>query len=160
VALRGDTGLALARELRPDAICLDIQLPVMDGWTVLDSLKHDTRTRHIPVNIVSIVDDQRRGLQLGAIASLKKPVGTSDLVESLNKISEFIERPVKEMIIIEDNEIQRNSMIELIKDNDVNITAVGTAQEALTALKSSRFDCVVLDVDLPDMNGFELIKCL
>jgi CheY-like chemotaxis protein len=160
IAVQGDTGLALARELRPDAILLDIQLPVMDGWTVLDRLKHDAKTRHIPVNIVSVVEEQTRGLQQGAIAHLKKPVSVETLVESMSSIAEFIDRPVKNLLIVEDNEIQRNSMVELIHHNDVNIAAVGTGAEALEALGSRHFDCIVLDLDLPDMTGFQLIRQL
>jgi signal transduction histidine kinase/HAMP domain-containing protein/DNA-binding response OmpR family regulator len=145
VALRGDSGLALAFKLKPDAILLDIQLPIMDGWTVMDRLKHDARTRHIPINIISIVEERDYGLQAGAITYLKKPVDYGTLIKTLNDVNAFIARPVKEMLIVEDNDIQRNSMVELLRHGDVTISAVATGREAFDAIKTGRFDCVVLD---------------
>ena len=158
VALQGDTGLALAQQFLPTAIMLDIGLPEMDGWTVLDRLKHDPQTRHIPVHIVSGLEERQRSLQLGAIAYLQKPVGQEALIASLTNIQNFVERPLKRLLVVEDNEHQRQSIVELIGDGDVRTTAVGTGTEALAALKASAFDCVVLDLGLPDMSGFELIK--
>ncbi|HCF28636.1 MAG TPA: two-component system sensor histidine kinase/response regulator [Cyanobacteria bacterium UBA11049] len=158
VALQGDTGLALAQQFRPTAIMLDIGLPEMDGWTVLDRLKHDPQTRHIPVHIVSGLEERQRSLQLGAIAYLQKPVGQESLIAALTNIQRFVERPLKRLLVVEDNEQQRQSIVELIGDGDVRTTAVGTGGEALAALRASPFDCVVLDLGLPDMSGFELIK--
>ncbi|HEY9779711.1 MAG TPA: response regulator, partial [Leptolyngbyaceae cyanobacterium] len=158
VALQGDIGLALAQQFLPTAIMLDIGLPEMDGWTVLDRLKHDPQTRHIPVHIVSGLEERQRSLQLGAIAYLQKPVGQEALIASLTNIQNFVERPLKRLLVVEDNEQQRQSIVELIGDGDVRTTAVGTGGEALAALKASPFDCVVLDLGLPDMSGFELIK--
>ena len=130
----------------------------MDGWTVLDRLKHDPQTRHIPVHIVSGLEERQRSLQLGAIAYLQKPVGQEALIASLTNIQTFVERPLKRLLVVEDNEHQRQSIVELIGDGDVRTTAVGTGSEALAALRASPFDCVVLDLGLPDMSGFELIK--
>ena len=158
VALQGDTGLALAQQFLPTAIMLDIGLPEMDGWTVLDRLKHDPQTRHIPVHIVSGLEERQRSLQLGAIAYLQKPVGQESLITALTNTQTFVERPLKRLLVVEDNEQQRQSIVELIGDGDVRTTAVGTGGEALAALKASPFDCVVLDLGLPDMSGFELIK--
>ena len=158
VALQGDTGLALAQQFLPTAIMLDIGLPEMDGWTVLDRLKHDPQTRHIPVHIVSGLEERQRSLQLGAIAYLQKPVGQESLITALTNTQTFVERPLKRLLVVEDNEHQRQSIVELIGDGDVRTTAVGTGTEALAALKASAFDCVVLDLGLPDMSGFELIK--
>ena len=137
---------------------LDIGLPEMDGWTVLDRLKHDPQTRHIPVHIVSGLEERQRSLQLGAIAYLQKPVGQESLITALTNTQTFVERPLKRLLVVEDNEQQRQSIVELIGDGDVRTTAVGTGGEALAALKASPFDCVVLDLGLPDMSGFELIK--
>ena len=158
VALRSDTGLVMAREFKPDAIILDIRLPVMDGWTVLACLKHDSNTRHIPVHIISAEDGRQRGLQLGAIAYLQKPVTHEALTEALVNIKDFVERGVKNLLLVEDDETQRHSIVDLIGNSDVCTTAVGTGAAALAALRSGHFDCVVLDLGLPDMSGFELIE--
>ncbi|WAL61141.1 HAMP domain-containing protein [Thermocoleostomius sinensis] len=158
VALRGDVGLALAQEFKPSAIVLDIRLPVMDGWMVLDRLKHNPTTRHIPVHIMSVEEGLQRSLQRGAIAYLQKPVGNEALLNALNAIKQFVERPVKNLLIVEDDELQRQSLMELIGNGDVSTLAVGTGADALKALRSEHFDCMVLDLGLPDMNGFDLLE--
>ncbi|MFS8118474.1 MAG: response regulator, partial [Microcoleus sp.] len=158
VALRSDIGLAMAREFKPTAIMLDLNLPVMDGWTVLDRLKHDATTRHIPVHIVSVEEGRQRSLQLGAIAYLQKPVSHEALSKSLTDIKHFVERPVKNLLVVEDNETQRLSIVDLIGNHDVSTTAVGSGAEALETLKAGHFDFIVLDLGLPDMTGFELIE--
>jgi len=160
VAQGGNVGLAMAREFKPSAIMLDIRLPVLDGWTVLDRLKHDPNTRHIPVHIISAEDEPQRGLQQGAIAYLQKPVTREALTEALATIKGFVERQVKNLLVVEDDETQRHSIVELIGNNDVCTTAVGTGTAALLALKAGQFDCVVLDLGLPDMTGFELLEQL
>jgi len=161
VALRGDTALALARELRPDAITLDIRLPVIDGWTVLERLKHDSRTRHIPVHLISAIDDEAtrpRALRQGALAVLKKTIDREALDEALGTVKAFLDRRIKNLLVVEDDEIQRKAILELIGNGDVESTAVGTAAETLAALGEKRFDCMVLDLGLPDMSGFELME--
>ena len=158
VASRGDVGLAMAREFQPAAIMLDIRLPMMDGWTVLDRLKHDPNTRHIPIHIMTVEEGQKRSLQQGAIAYLQKPITSEALFHALRDIKAFVERKVKNLLVVEDNELQRRTIVELIGNGDVAITAVGTATEALGALNTSHFDCLVLDLGLPDMNGFDLIE--
>jgi CheY-like chemotaxis protein/HAMP domain-containing protein/signal transduction histidine kinase len=158
VALRGDSGLALAREFKPDAITLDLQLPAIGGWTLLDRLKHDPATRHIPIHIISVADERRRGLQLGAAAYLQKPVTHEALTNAFADMKGFVERKVRSLLVIEDDETQRNDIVELIGNGDVVTIAVGSGGEALEALKGARFDCVVLDLGLPDMTGFELIE--
>ncbi|HZU82412.1 MAG TPA: response regulator [Polyangiaceae bacterium] len=161
MALRGDTALALARELRPDAITLDIRLPVIDGWTVLERLKHDSRTRHIPVHLISAIDDEAtrpRALRQGALAVLKKTIDREALDEALGTVKAFLDRRIKNLLVVEDDEIQRKAILELIGNGDVESTAVGTAAETLAALGEKRFDCMVLDLGLPDMSGFELME--
>ncbi|HEY9699499.1 MAG TPA: HAMP domain-containing protein [Trichocoleus sp.] len=158
VAQRGDVGLAMAREFQPTAIILDIRLPVMDGWMVLDRLKHDASTRHIPVHMMSVEEGLQRSLQQGAIAYLQKPISSDALLNALSALKEFIERPVKNLLVVEDDDIQRLSIVELIGNGDVASTAVASGTAALETLKAKRFDCVVLDLGLPDMNGFELIE--
>ncbi|HXG56315.1 MAG TPA: HAMP domain-containing protein [Vicinamibacterales bacterium] len=160
VATRGDVGLAMARQLRPDAITLDIDLPELDGWNVLDRLKHDPATRHIPVHIISMTEEALRGLKLGAIAHLAKPVTVEALDGALGTITGFLERKVKTLLIVEDNDVERNSIVELIGNGDVRTTAVGTGAEALAAMEAQPFDCVVLDLGLSDISGFTLLETM
>jgi len=158
VALRSEVGLVMAREFKPDAIMLDIRMPVMNGWTVLDRLKHDPMTRHIPVHVLSVEEGQRRSLQQGAIAYLKKPITSEALTQALVDIKSYVERQVKHLLVVEDDKTQRQTIIELIGTGDVQTTAVSTGAAALAALKAGSFDCVVLDLGLPDMSGLELIE--
>jgi len=157
-AQRGQSGLMLAKRYKPDAITLDICLPDMEGWTVLDRLKHDPDTRHIPVHIISSNDSGTRGLKLGAFAHLEKPVTKEALDKAFASMKGFVERKNKSLLVIEDNEAQRKSIVELVGADDVDITAVATGQEALDALKKQPYDCIVLDLGLPDMTGSELIE--
>ncbi|HVG35194.1 MAG TPA: response regulator, partial [Pyrinomonadaceae bacterium] len=158
VATRGDAALALARKYRPDAITLDIKLPDRDGWTVLDRLKHDPNTSHIPVHIISGEEQRQRALHSGAITHLQKPVSRDDLASAFDQIATFAERRVRKLLIVEDDDVQRMSIVELIGNGDVVTTAVATGEEAITALKQEPFDCMVLDLRLPDMSGFDLIE--
>jgi hypothetical protein len=160
VTSRGDTAVSLARRHRPDAITLDIQLEETDGWRVLDRLKHDPATRHIPVHIISVVDERQRALRQGAFAHLTKPVTPDALDRAFTDIRAFIERRVKNLLVVEDDEIERSSIVELIGNHDVQVTAVGTGQEALEAVEREPFDCMVLDLGLSDMSGFELLENL
>ncbi|MBD2570725.1 HAMP domain-containing protein [Anabaena lutea] len=159
-AQNGRIGLTLAQEYQPTAILLDVRLPEMDGWTVLDRLKHNPHTRHIPVHIMTVEEGRQRSLQLGAIAYVQKPVTSETVSEALTKIKGFIQRRVKDLLVVEDDEDQRRSIVELIGSNDVRITAVGTGAAAMEAINSQLFDCLVLDLGLPDMTGFEMIEQL
>ena len=156
-AQNGSTGLALAQQFHPSAVLLDIRMPEMDGWTVLDRLKHDPNTRHIPVHIMTVEEGQQRSLQLGAIAYLQKPLTSETISKALVKIKGFVERQVKNLLVVEDDDTQRHSIVELIGNSDVSTTAVATGAEALEAIRTQHFDCLVLDLGLPDMTGFELI---
>ncbi|MGV3772864.1 MAG: HAMP domain-containing protein [Verrucomicrobiales bacterium] len=158
VTSRGTAALMMAREHKPDAITLDIGLPDMEGWKVLDRLKDDPNTRHIPVQIITAEDGGERGLQQGAIAFLTKPVQKQALDTAFAEIRNHIERQVKNLLVVEDDETQRMSIAELIGESDVQITGVSTAQEALAKLKEGHFDCMVLDLGLPDMSGFQLME--
>ncbi|MEH2259535.1 HAMP domain-containing protein [Nostoc sp.] len=157
-AQTGSTGLMLAQQFLPSAILLDIRLPEMDGWTVLDRLKHDPNTRHIPVHIMTVEEGKQRGLQLGAIAYLQKPLTSETISEALTKIKGFVERQVKNLLVVEDDDTQRLSIVELIGNSDVSTTAVADGATALEAIRTQHFDCLVLDLGLPDMTGFELIE--
>jgi signal transduction histidine kinase/CheY-like chemotaxis protein/HAMP domain-containing protein len=157
VAQSADRALALAREYQPTAVTLDLRLPDADGWTILDRLKHDPATRHVPVHIISVEENWQRGLRLGAIDFLTKPATKESLSEALTTLHEFIDRPVKRLLVVEDDEAQQQSIAELIGDGDVETTAVTTGADALQALQRESFDCMVLDLGLPDMTGFQLI---
>jgi CheY-like chemotaxis protein len=159
VAQRGDSGLALAREHRPDAIVLDTQLPQVDGLAVLEALKRQSSTRHIPVHIVSPGEQRQSALTAGALAYLEKPVNADALATALLEIGHFIDRRVRHLLVVEDDDRERRSIIELIgADDDVSITGVATSEEALEALSRQRFDCIVLDLKLPRMTGFDLLE--
>jgi HAMP domain-containing protein/CheY-like chemotaxis protein len=158
VAMRGETALMLARKFKPDAITLDIKLPDRDGWTVLDRLKHDSQTSYIPVHIITGEEQRQRALKLGAFTHLQKPVSREDLVSAFDSITAFVQRRVKRLLVVEDDDVQRMSIVELIGNGDVVTTAVASGEEALTSLQSEQFDCMVLDLKLPDMTGFELIE--
>ncbi len=160
VALRGDTGLALAREFRPDAIVLDMDLPVLDGWTVLDRLKRHPSTRHIPVHIVSGAEEPRSALLAGATGYIQKPATAEALTEVFGGIETFIERSVRRLLVVDDDETQRQAIVELVgSGSDVEIVAVGSSEEALAALETEAdFDCMVLDLKLPKMTGFALLE--
>jgi HAMP domain-containing protein/CheY-like chemotaxis protein/signal transduction histidine kinase len=162
VALRGDSGLALARELKPDAIVLDMSLPVIDGWTVLDRLKHHPATRHIPVHIVSAApEDQGNALRAGAVAFMQKPLEKESLDAMLEEMSSFIDRNVRNVLIVEDDDTQRNALVELVGGgDDVEVTAVGSSEDALAELRERQFDCMVLDLKLPETSGFKLLERL
>jgi len=157
VALQGDTALAMAREYQPHAITLDLQLPLIDGWTVLDHLKRDPETRHIPVQVISIVD-RERGALVKAISYLEKPVSREAVEGALAHMKSFADRDVRELLIVEDEEAQRQGLVELIKGLDVRTTTAATGEEALQKLGEQPFDCMILDLGLPDMAGFDLLK--
>jgi HAMP domain-containing protein/CheY-like chemotaxis protein len=157
VAQRADRALAMAREYQPTAVTLDLRLPDADGWTILDRLKHDPGTRHIPVHIISVEENWQRGLRLGAIDFLTKPATKESLSDALTTLHEFVDRPVKRLLVVEDDATARESIVELVGAEDVHTTTVGTGEEALQALQQSQFDCMVLDLGLPDMTGFQLV---
>jgi CheY-like chemotaxis protein len=161
VALRGDAGLALAREFKPDAVILDMKLPVTDGRAVLERLKRDPETRHIPVHIISsaTADGRRDALRAGAVAYLQKPVTRDAIEDAFAGISSFIERGVRTLLVVEDDETQRQSIVELVGGgDDVDVVAVGSSEEALAELEKRYFDCMVLDLKLPSMTGFSLLE--
>jgi CheY-like chemotaxis protein len=161
VALRGDAGLALAHEFKPDAIVLDMNLPAMDGWTVLDHLKHHPATRHIPVHIVSggEEDGKANALRAGAVAFIQKPLEKERLDDLFHEISAFIQRGARSLLVVEDDEDQRTAIVELVgSGDDVEVTAVGSSEEALAQLGAKHFDCMVLDLKLPGTTGFKLLE--
>ena len=160
VASRGDTALTMAEKLQPTAITLDIRLPIVDGWSVLDRLKKNPRTRHIPVHVISIVEKTNRGAAMGAFAYLEKPVSREALQQALKQISGFIDRKIKLLLLVEDNATEQSTIAELLQAEDVKVSAVRTAEEALAVLERDQYDCVVIDLVLPGMDGFRLIDSI
>ena len=139
VANRGNIGLDLAREYKPAAITLDIFLPDMLGWTVLNNLKRDPSTRHIPVQIISLEEEQQHGLAHGAFSYMVKPVTTEGIEQCLERIHSFITPRVKRLLVIEDNQAESQSIVELLAHDDIEIVVVGTgARPRLRRLRQRR----------------------
>ena len=158
VELQGDEGLEAAKAIKPDAILLDIQLPVADGWSVLSALKSDPATRHIPVHVISVTEQSPQGLRMGAIDHLQKPASREQLEKVFVSIREVLDRMPKHLLLVERDEETRRSLTELIVHDDVAVTAVGNADAAWDRLQEETFDCIVLDSGLPDGTGIELLK--
>jgi CheY-like chemotaxis protein/CHASE3 domain sensor protein len=158
VAMSADEGIALAASQRPDAILLDVRLPDRSGLTVLQQLKDNPSTRHIPVHVLSSIESSGEALHLGAIGYALKPSSREELEEVFRKLQEKSSQKIKRVLLVEDDERQRDSVTQLIQDDDVEIAAVGTASEALKLLKNEIFDCMVIDLKLPDMQGGELLE--
>jgi CheY-like chemotaxis protein/signal transduction histidine kinase/HAMP domain-containing protein len=157
VATSGGDGLRLAQQYQPTAISLDIVLPDMLGWTVLARLKQTPETRHIPVQIITVEAERHHGMERGAFSYLTKPATAAAIETSLAKITQFALRPVKQLLVVEDDAAARDSIVALIDHEDVEITLTGTGKDALEQIQSGAYDCVVLDLRLPDMSGFELL---
>jgi CheY-like chemotaxis protein len=158
VAPKGTMGLSLARQFHPVAISLDISLPDMLGWTVLNQLKLDPATRHIPVQIITVEEERHHGLAHGAFSYLVKAPTTDGLKTAIDRIKDFTAPRTKRLLIVEDNDIERQSIAELLGYTDIELVAVATGSEAMEAMLGQAFDCVVLDLRLPDMTGFELLE--
>nr|WP_244483749.1 HAMP domain-containing protein [Rhizobium sp. Root482] len=158
VAMRGADALVLAREYRPTAISLDVYLPDMLGWTVLNQLKQDPATRHIPVQIVTLDEDRQHGLSRGAFSFMSKPTTSDGLARSLAKLKGFAQPRRKRLLLVEDNEGERLGVTELLGHDDIDIVSVDTGEKALEILREQSADCMVLDLKLPDMSGFEVLE--
>jgi CheY-like chemotaxis protein len=160
VSTRGAAAHSLARQYKPTAISLDIFLPDMLGWTVLNQLKLDPVTRHIPVQIVTLEEERQHGLSHGAFSYLVKEPTTESLETAFDRLKEFTSPRTKRLLIVEDNDIERSSIVELLDHDDIELVPIGSGAEALEAMANNPFDCVVLDLRLPDMTGFELLERL
>ena len=158
VALTAQEGLELAANAGPDAILLDIRLPDRSGLSVLQQLKDNPATRHIPVHVVSSQDNGGEALHLGAIGYALKPTSREQLEEVFRKLKDKSAQKIKRVLLVEDDERQRDSVVQLIFDTDVEIAAVGAGEEALGLLRTQIFDCMIIDLKLPDMQGNELLK--
>jgi len=153
----GDALIATAK-FQPSAIVLDINLPDFSGLGVLDQLKRNPRARHIPVHVVSVADYRREALELGAVGYALKPAKREELADALRRLELRLSQSVRRVLIVEDDERQRESIRALLSNGDVQIEAVATATDALRALASTTFDCVVLDFNLPDLSGYDLLE--
>jgi HAMP domain-containing protein/CheY-like chemotaxis protein/signal transduction histidine kinase len=160
VALRGAEALALAREFHPTAVSLDVSLPDMLGWTVLNHLKQDPATRHIPVQMLTMDEDWHHGLSHGAFAFVTKPTTSEGLSAAITRIREYSSPRRKRLLVVEDEPAQQLSIEALLGHDDIDVSVVSTGSDALVAVSKKQFDCVVLDLRLPDMTGFELLEQL
>ena len=158
VASRGVDALALAREFSPLAISLDVFLPDMLGWAVLSQLKQDPRTRHIPVQIVTLDEDRQHGLAGGAFAFVNKPTTMDKLKASISRLTEYARDSRKRLLVVEDNPAELMGITELLGYQDIEVVTAGNGREALAMLREQPTDCIVLDLKLPDMSGFELLE--
>jgi CheY-like chemotaxis protein/CHASE3 domain sensor protein/putative methionine-R-sulfoxide reductase with GAF domain len=158
IAYEGNTGLSYARYYKPDAIILDMKLPVMDGAEVLKQLKTDPSLRHIPVQIISGYDRKKEGMDMGAFGFMQKPISKNDLQGAFNKIEDFVNKKLKKLLIVEDNSEQNKAIRELIGNGDVKCFSAYSGVEAYEMMVNEGFDCVIVDLGLPDMTGFELMQ--
>lgn len=151
-------GSQIAADLLPDAILLDIGLPDSSGMSVLQKLKVNPLTRHIPVHIVSATDRSEAAMQMGAVGYATKPTTRERMKDIFNKLEEKLTQKVKHVLLVEDDALQRSSVVKLIGDEDVDITAVECGEEAIALLRTTIFDCMIIDLKLPDMQGHELLQ--
>jgi CheY-like chemotaxis protein/signal transduction histidine kinase/CHASE3 domain sensor protein len=151
-------GLAAASMFHPNAILLDINLPDYSGLGVLDQLKRTPETRHIPVHVISVADYTHQALERGAVGYAMKPVRREQLVDAFKKLEARLTPGVRRVLVVEDDIRQRESIQQLLSSEDVQITGVGSAHEALAQLKATTFDCVVMDLKLPDLSGYQLLE--
>jgi signal transduction histidine kinase/CheY-like chemotaxis protein len=158
IASSGEEGLYLAEKYLPSAVVLDLNLPGINGWSVLEQLKEKVETRHIPVHIMSASDPSAQALSSGAIGFLSKPLEKQELDKAFERIETFLERKMKDLLVIEDDEKLRSAILKLIGNGDVHGVGTGTGKEALDMLRAKPYDCIILDLNLPDMSGFELLK--
>ncbi len=158
VATKGSMGLSLARQYQPSAISLDIYLPDMLGWTVLNQLKMDADTRHIPVQILSLEEERQHGLAHGAFAYIVKESTTVGIETAFERVYQFIHTAKRRLLIVEDNEIERLAIRELLHHEDIETLCAHCGEEALSLMMRTQIDCMVLDLRLPDISGFDLLK--
>jgi HAMP domain-containing protein/CheY-like chemotaxis protein/signal transduction histidine kinase len=158
IANRGAEALALAQEYHPTAVSLDVFLPDMLGWTVLNHLKQEPSTRHIPVQMLTLDEDRHHGLARGAFAFVTKPTTPEGLETALSRIKEYAAPRRKRLLVVEDDPAEQLSIKELLGYDDIDVTVVSTGAEAVAAVNKDSFDCVVLDLRLPDITGFEVLE--
>jgi CheY-like chemotaxis protein/signal transduction histidine kinase len=160
IAPTGEEGIELAGKFIPKGIILDIKLPGMSGWDVLERLKSWRETRHIPVHVISGNKESMEAFNKGAIGFLTKPVTKEKLEFALDELQSFITRKIKDLLVIEDDENLQKSIKNLLEATDISISECTTGKRAIELISTQNFDCIVLDLGLPDMSGFEMLKFL
>ena len=154
----GEGGLKLAYEYSPNAIILDIVLPGMNGWVVMDNLKSNSKTRHIPVHFCSIDDHKKTAMRIGAMGYLTKPVSTEQIEETFSRIEQFISSKIRSLLVVENDQVALKHITEVLGNGDIKIFSASTGNEAVNMLESERFDCVVLDLGVKDISGYGLLE--
>lgn len=160
VASTAEEAFILARQYLPSAVVLDVGLPDHSGLTVLDRMKQDPRTRHIPVHVVSAADCTQKAFSLGAVGYMLKPVKREDLSDALKNLETRLEHRMRRVLVVEDDPVQLDSVRQLLASAEVDVTGASTAAECLSLLKQENFDCMVLDLSLPDASGYSLLETL
>jgi len=158
VSMLGGDVLELAKQFQPTAVSLDVFLPDMLGWSVLSQLKQNPLTRHIPVQIITLDEDRQYALASGAFSFVTKPTTAEGVNTALSRIKEYATPRRKRLLVVEDNDAEQMSIAALLGHDDIEILTVGTGKDALAALREQSCDCVVLDLRLPDMSGFEVLE--
>ena len=156
----GEEGLELAGKYLPGAVILDLRLPGIDGWEVLSVLKENTATRHIPVHIMSVEDPTSKAQRKGAVGHFAKPVNQEELEEAFRRLEQLSSGKPKRLLVVDDDAAIRRETVKLVSGVDVTTDEAETGEQALAALRSIVYDCVVLDLGLPDMDGNELLARL
>lgn len=157
-ASNGAEAIRLARETPPHGILLDIGLPDQSGLSILEQLKRDPATRHVPIHMLSVSDHVQTALELGAVGYALKPVARDELIEAFRRVEEKLQARARRVLVVEDDETLRENIGLLLQADDIEITTVGTAAEALQHVAEHTFDCMVMDLMLPDATGYELLE--
>jgi CheY-like chemotaxis protein len=160
VAHDGERGIEMVKQTRPDAVILDIGLPGIDGWGVLEILKNDPLTKDIPVHCFSGHDESAKALRMGAIAYYRKPATLDQIKDAFSRIEERTQNGIRRLLVVEDNSVQHSAIHDLFDDTQVDVTVCTTGQEALDSLRRESFDCIVLDLSLPDIDGYSLLETI
>ncbi len=160
IADNGETGLQLAEQYKPNAILLDVILPKMDGWTVMERLKDNPDTRHIPVHFISGTENTRDAKKMGALGFWPKNTGIEGLTEAFNEIKGFLAKRLKEVLLIVEQQEQKQQMVDLIEDIEIQVTVASTVAEGLKHLENGSFDCIIIDVDVEQQAGLKLLEPL
>jgi signal transduction histidine kinase/CheY-like chemotaxis protein len=160
MATTTDEGMTLARALMPTGILLDVELPDGSGLALLDRLKHNPDTRHVPVHVISVADHTRQALELGAIGYALKPVAREGVADAIRRLADKVEHRLRRVLVVEDDAQLRESIQALLKIDGVEVEGVGTAADALSRLAEVSFDCVVLDLSLPDASGHQVLETM
>lgn len=158
VAADGESGIALAERYQPSAVILDVMLPHIDGWGVMRSLKDNPATRHIPVHFITCLEERQKAMSMGAIGYVTKPVNREQLDSVFGTLESAIEKTMKMLLIVEDDQAQATAMVALLQERNVTITVADSGAKAIQLLANEQFDCIVLDLGLADMGAFELLE--